>query len=130
MKVKCPWCGRADLPIYALKRHIKYCLSAPRPRGRLRREREGRLMKISDFKRFEKNTLRAFFTVELASGMVIHKCTLHEKNGSRWIGLPAEKYTKPGGAIAYSVLIEFTCRQVADNFRRQVLLALEAAGLA
>jgi hypothetical protein len=87
-------------------------------------------MQISDWKSFNKNTLRGFFTVTLPSGMVIHKCSLHEKNGNRWIGLPAEKYSKHDGTTAYSVLLEFTSRQIADNFRKQVLLALEAQGLA
>jgi DNA-binding cell septation regulator SpoVG len=87
-------------------------------------------MKISDWKAFEKNTLRGFFTVTLDSGLVIHKCSLHEKNGSRWVGLPAEKYKKQDGTTAYSVLIEFRSREVSDRFRKQVLLALEAQGLA
>jgi hypothetical protein len=34
MKLWCPWCERDDLPLHLLKRHIKYCLRAPRPRGR------------------------------------------------------------------------------------------------
>jgi hypothetical protein len=87
-------------------------------------------MQISEWKQVEKNTLRGFFTVTLPSGMVIHKLSLHEKNGQRWIGLPAEKYVKQGGATAYTTLIEFSSRQIADNFRKQVLLALEAQGLA
>lgn len=87
-------------------------------------------VRISDWKAIQKNTLRGFYTVELPSGMVIHKCSLHEKNGQRWIGLPTEKYSKRDGTTAYSILIEFTSRQVEGNFRRQVLLALEAEGLA
>jgi hypothetical protein len=87
-------------------------------------------MTISNWKAFQKNTLRGFFTLALDSGLVIHKCSLHEKNGQRWIGLPAEKYSKRDGAVAYSVLIEFTSRQVSDRFRKQVVRALEAEGLA
>jgi hypothetical protein len=87
-------------------------------------------MTILGWKKVDKNTLRGFFSVALPSGMIIHKCSLHEKKGQRWIGLPAEKYTKQGGTTAYATLVEFTSRQIADNFRKQVLLALEAEGLA
>ena len=43
--------------------------------------------------------------------------------------LPSQTQYKTAEA-AYSVLIEFTSRQVSDNFRKQILLALEAEGLA
>jgi len=35
----CPYCKVKDLPINLLKRHIKYCISSPRPRGLLRKKR-------------------------------------------------------------------------------------------
>jgi hypothetical protein len=87
-------------------------------------------MQISDWKSVNKNTVRAFFTVTLESGMIIHQCSLHEKDGQRWIGLPTEKFTKRDGSVVYSALIAFTSRQIADNFRRQVMIALEAEGRA
>ena len=87
-------------------------------------------MLISEWKTFEKNTLRGFFTVTLPSGLVIHKCSLHEKNGSRWIGLPAEKYTKRDGTTSYIHIVEFSSRTAADNFRDQVIRALESQGIA
>jgi DNA-binding cell septation regulator SpoVG len=80
---------------------------------------------ISNWKRFEKNTLRGLFTVTLPSGMIIHKVSLHEKNGQRWIGLP---YEKREGDTAFKPLVEFTSRSVADSFRRQVVDALKALG--
>jgi hypothetical protein len=87
-------------------------------------------VKISDWKPFEKNTLRAFFTATLPSGMVLHKLTLHERSGGRWIGLPAERYTRTDGTVAYARLIEFSTRQSANRFRDQILRAIENAGLA
>jgi hypothetical protein len=119
----CPWCRRDDLPLHFLKRHIKHCPSSPRPRGR---ETAEGFMTISNWKSFTKNTLRGFFTITLSSGITIHHCSLHEKNGQRWIGLPFEKYTKKDGTIGYTQLVEFTSRAVADSFRKQVLLALDA----
>jgi hypothetical protein len=40
-----------------------------------------------------KNTLRGFFTVAFPSGLIIRDCMLHEKNGKRWVSLPAREYT-------------------------------------
>lgn len=83
-------------------------------------------MHISDWKPFQKNTLRGSFTLTLNSGLVVHKCTVHIKNGSRWIGLPAEKYTKRDGSVGYSNTLEFTDRKIADNFSAQVVRLLDA----
>ena len=55
-------------------------------------------MKILDFKPFSKNTLLGFFDLELDSGLILSGCALHEKNGKRWIGLPAKPITKPDGS--------------------------------
>lgn len=87
---------------------------------------------IANFKAITgKPSLRALFTIELPSGMAIHNCALLERNGARWIAMPAEKYTNHAdGKTSFKPLVEFVSRQVADNFRRQVMQALEAAGLA
>jgi hypothetical protein len=87
-------------------------------------------MIISNWKPFVKNTLRGFFTVTLPSGLIIHKCSLHEKNGSRWVGLPAEKYTAKNGNATYSVLLGFTSADIADSFRDAVLEALDRSKVA
>jgi hypothetical protein len=91
--------------------------------GQVRKEEPS--VTISNWKAVEKNTLRGLFSVTLPSGMVIHKVSFHEKNGQRWIGLPAEKR---GDACVFTPLIEFTSRSVADNFRRQVIDELKALG--
>lgn len=80
---------------------------------------------ISNWRASERKTVRGFFTLTLASGLVIHNCCLLEKNRSRWIGFP---FDRRDGEI--KPLIEFTSRSVADNFRRQVIDALKAQGVA
>jgi DNA-binding cell septation regulator SpoVG len=80
---------------------------------------------VADWKPLTKNTLRGFFTATLPSGMVIHNLTVHEKNGSRWIGLPAREWTDAGGTKNFAKLIEFTDRRTADRFRDALLLALD-----
>ena len=80
---------------------------------------------IVDFKPFVKNTLRGFCTIVLPSGMAIHSCTLHEKDGKRWISFPAEKFTNKDGEVSYKRLIEFADRATADKFRDQALEAID-----
>jgi DNA-binding cell septation regulator SpoVG len=80
---------------------------------------------VSEFKAFEKNTLRGFFTVTMPSGMIVHGCSLHEKNGARWIGMPSNKFTTKEGTTSYTPIVEFVSREAADRFRDQVLVALD-----
>ena len=49
---------------------------------------------IHKFTPREKNTLRGFLTIGLS--LVIHDITLHEKNGSRWVSMPAREFQKDG----------------------------------
>ena len=38
---------------------------------------------VWDWKAYQKNTLRGFLSLTLPSGLVIHNCTLHQKDGAR-----------------------------------------------
>jgi hypothetical protein len=82
--------------------------------------------RIFNWKPYQRNTLRGFFSVELPSGLVIHKCTLHVKANSRWIGFPAERYKKSDGEVGYAILLEFRSRDIADRFRDVILAAFDA----
>jgi hypothetical protein len=42
----CPWCKSVDQPVNLLKKHIKYCESAPRPRGKVGKAREEKCTEI------------------------------------------------------------------------------------
>ena len=53
---------------------------------------------ILNFKPFQKNTLQAFFDVELPSGMILCGCALHQKGEHFWIGLPARSSRTNSGA--------------------------------
>ena len=80
---------------------------------------------ISNWRPSTGSSVRGYFTVTLASGLVIHSCCLLEKDERRWIGFPF--YRLDG---EYKSFIKFTSRSVADKFRRQVIDALKAQGLA
>ncbi|HKN77111.1 MAG TPA: hypothetical protein VJW94_18180 [Candidatus Acidoferrum sp.] len=84
-------------------------------------------MKISNWIEVSgKKALRGKFSVELPSGLIIHKICFFEKDGKRWVALPSER---AGSDVAvFTPLIEFSSRQVFENFRKQCVLALEAGG--
>ena len=85
--------------------------------------------RILDFKPFEKNTLRAFFSLELASGLILRGCTLHTKNGKFWIGLPAKPYTTDTGTQSWAAIIDFRDKQTAARFQEMATAAaVEAYG--
>lgn len=86
-------------------------------------------IEIENFKRFEKNTLKGFFTVILPSCLIIHNLTLHQKGDARWIGLPGRKYTGADGIEGYAPIVELATRAAADRFRDAVLAAIDAAGV-
>lgn len=85
---------------------------------------------VSNWRTFERNTLRGFFDVTLPSGMILRGCSLHEKNRGRWVGLPSTKFKKADGSFAFTPTVEFSSREAADGFRDLVLAALDAAGVA
>jgi len=83
-------------------------------------------MKITNYRLHEKGSLRAFFSVTLPSGMILHKCKLFSKpEGNRWIGLPSERFTDKNGQTGYADIVEFTSREACDRFRDEVLAALD-----
>jgi hypothetical protein len=80
---------------------------------------------VTNWKAYEKNTLRAFLSLTLPSGIVIHNCALHEKDGARWIGLPSRQYSKPDGSIGYSLVVEFTDDDTRRRFQAAALAAVD-----
>lgn len=82
-------------------------------------------VRISNWKPFEKNTLRGFFTATLESGMIINDLMLHEKNGKRWIASFARDYQDARGDTQYSPIVTFVDRTHTDRFRELVLEALD-----
>jgi hypothetical protein len=80
---------------------------------------------VTNWKAHEKNTLRGFLSINLPSGLVIHNCTLHQKNGSRWLGLPARQYVKDDGSTSYTPLIEFATKDARQRFQAAALEAVD-----
>ncbi len=84
-------------------------------------------MKITNFRRVAKNTLRAIFDLHLPSGLIIRGAMLHENSGRRWIGLPARPYEGADGAQCWAAFIDFTDRDVRNRFMTAALAVAEEA---
>jgi hypothetical protein len=86
------------------------------------------------FNRVERNTLRGFAKVRIRElQLIIKDVTLHEKGGSRWVGLPAKPQIHGGavvtddrGKTAYAAVLEFENRAASDAFSEAVWRAVEA----
>jgi len=83
-------------------------------------------IEIIKFRKFEKNTLRGFFTVKMTNiGAEIRDCTLHQKDKDLWIGLPAKPYEKEDGTTAYSYIVKFYDKAKWQQFQEATLAALD-----
>jgi hypothetical protein len=69
--------------------------------------------------------LLGFVDVRLASGIVIHGLTVHQKDGRRWVGLPARPYTNDAGAVTWTPVLEIPDRARHERFEALVLEALD-----
>ena len=120
--------GGNSVSQHALARHG---LAEERPRVR-----------VSDYRRVVKNTLRGFTTVELPIGLRIHDVAVHQRGGTAWASFPAVPQLESGmqrivdGKPQYKRVIEWTSRTLSDGFsaaviselRRQYPDALDAEG--
>ena len=83
-------------------------------------------IEIQGFRKFEKNSLRGFVTVQFPTvGLEIRDCTVHESNGKRWIGLPAKPYKDDKGETKYAYIVSFPDKKIYGAFQKQALDALD-----
>jgi hypothetical protein len=82
-------------------------------------------VEITSFKPFEKSSLRGFLTIRMSNiGLEIRDATVHQKDGKRWIGLPAKSFQKDG-EIRWSPICDFYDKARAEQFQRACLQALD-----
>jgi hypothetical protein len=84
-----------------------------------------RTLNIRDFRALSKNTLRGSFTATLPSGLIVHELLLHEKEGNRWVGVPAKEHLDKNGVRHFTPILGFSSRELADRFQAEVLEALD-----
>ena len=82
-------------------------------------------VRVSEWKPFEKKTLKGFFTVTvLPPGISIRDCTYHEKENGRWISFPGRSYEK-NGVSTWANFLEFTSAAAKRAFQGAALAALD-----
>jgi hypothetical protein len=80
---------------------------------------------VSDWKPFQRNTLLGFLNLTTPSGLIFRGCSIHEKEGSRWISMPAQKLAKDDGTTTYKPMVEFVSKEARDRFNEVALRAVD-----
>lgn len=82
------------------------------------------MIKIVSYREHQKNTLQGFVTVRMPNiGLEIRDITVHRKENSQWIGLPARPYEKDG-KTNYAYIVHFYDKSTKERFQGEVLEAL------
>jgi hypothetical protein len=77
------------------------------------------------FRPHEKNTLKGFASLALgSSGLLVHECPVHCKNGKWWVAFPARPYEDNDGAQHWQPLLEFGDAASRGRFQEQAIAAL------
>ena len=58
-------------------------------------------------------------------GLEIFGCSLHQKDGKRWVNLPSREYTDDQGQKKYAPILKFPNKFHMDEFTRQAKEAIE-----
>jgi hypothetical protein len=72
---------------------------------------------IRDWRPRQNGTLQAFFSLTMASGLIIRGCSFHRKNDRSWVNLPSREYTLQG-LRKFEAIITFADRATEDQFQR------------
>lgn len=92
-------------------------------------------VRVEAFKPLRSNTLIGFITILIPEmHLRIVDLTVHQKNSTRWVGLPAKPQISRDGTVRkderektiYSSILEFTDKETRDAFSARVIEALIA----
>jgi hypothetical protein len=84
--------------------------------------------KVSNFRSFDKNTLRGTFDLDLPfGGIILRGCCLHERDGKRWIGWPAKPYETRDGIKSWANIVDFVDSKAKYSLQDEVLPLVLAA---
>jgi hypothetical protein len=82
-----------------------------------------RKMQISDWRPDVKGTRVAFFSLRLASGLVISRVMLHQNGEARWVQMHSEKWLS---GLGDTPIVDFANDEIRKRFKMQVLQAVDA----
>ena len=79
---------------------------------------------IKEFRKHEKNTLKAYVDIELLDlCLVIKGCAVHQKDGSAWIGFPGRQYEEDG-KIKWADILKFSTKEKREEFKNSAISAV------
>lgn len=82
------------------------------------------MIKCTKFKELKKGCLLGFGSIEVEKwGIEIHSCSLNEKNGNVWVGLPSQVYEKDGEK-KYAPYITFKNKEHYKKFQEMCIEAM------
>jgi hypothetical protein len=83
-------------------------------------------IEITKWRKFEKNSLQGFCNILMTNiGLEIQDGTVHEKDGKKWVGLPAKPYQDDEGNTKYSYIVKFVDKEKYQQFQKAALKALD-----
>jgi len=81
---------------------------------------------VKEFKKYEKNTLKAFCDLELLDlCLVIKGCGVHQKEGRAWISFPGQKYKTQDGETVWADILTFSDDNKREEFRKAAVDAVK-----
>ena len=82
---------------------------------------------VSNLKWIRKNTLQASADIEVPKWRLkIRGVMWHAKNGKVWLSFPSRDWVDGNGARQFTVLLEFTDKDVERRFKDAALAAIRA----
>jgi DNA-binding cell septation regulator SpoVG len=84
-----------------------------------------RKMIVSEWKAHERNTLRGFVSLTLPSGLIIRNVSVHERDGRRWVSMPARPFKRASGSDGWQPLVEFADADARGRFQLAALDAID-----
>jgi len=90
------------------------------------------MIEVTDWKPLVKKTLRGFCTVKFPMGLIIREVMVHEKQGRKWVNLPAKPQLNRDGALnykdgklQYAAILEWKDKETRDRFSNTVIRIIE-----
>lgn len=84
------------------------------------------MIECRKFKSFSKGSLQGFADLYFPKwGIEIKSCTLHMKEGKRWVNFPSKEFENENKEKVYMSLIRFENKDFYHEFSRQAKVAID-----
>jgi hypothetical protein len=84
------------------------------------------MIECTNYKPVNKGSLLGYADLLLIkSGMQIFGCSLHQKDGGRWVNMPSREYTNDAGEKKYLSIVRFQDPERMKAFSVEAMKAIE-----